>query len=300
MLSRVEYAMPAHMLEAYRIERKTVWNAVDYRHILVLMVKGTCEFLVDGKRYAAEAGDAVFLPAGIQYTRRPLEDRPAAFYYLHFEMAAPPREEIASALLAEARNWNGDPLEESPVAVPPALILPTLTHIGDKIEETARKLLDALYDGRTHVRMLADMYLHALLMHITSCALERLLANDKNAAQERIPLKLRSAIAYIHRNYTSQIRLSDMCAACGVSPQHLIRLFKAETGMTPVQYINNYRVSRAQMMIRDNPNLSVKEISYELGFENPHYFSRLFTKILGQTPRSMRSRVAQMESDDRS
>ena len=67
--------------------------------------------------------------------------------------------------------------------------------------------------------------------------------------------------------------------------------------MTPIQYINNYRVSRAQMMIRDHPHLSVKEIAYELGFENPHYFSRIFTQILGESPRSMRIRVQRAEQD---
>ena len=296
MFSKIEYCMPAHMLEAYRIERKTVWNAVDYRHILVLMLEGSCEFSIDGKAHIAQTGDAVYVPAGTQYTRRPLEDQPATFCYLHFETTTPVREEKADALLEEVLRWDDSPPGEAP-ATEPVLLLPAITHLGGELEAIVSQLLDALYNSRPHVRMLADMHLHALLMRITSVALEQLLANNQGTVQERVSPKLREAIAYIYRNYTTQIRPSTLCAVCGISQQHLIRLFKAETNMTPIQYINNYRVSRAQMMIRDHPHLSVKEIAYELGFENPHYFSRIFTQILGESPRSMRSRVQRAEQD---
>lgn len=109
MFSKIEYCMPAHMLEAYRIERKTVWNAVDYRHILVLMLEGSCEFSIDGKTHIAQTGDAVYVPAGTQYTRRPLEDQPATFCYLHFETTTPVREEKADALLEEVLRWDDSP-----------------------------------------------------------------------------------------------------------------------------------------------------------------------------------------------
>ena len=60
---------------------------------------------------------------------------------------------------------------------------------------------------------------------------------------------------------------------------------------THCQYINRLKIQYAKHLIQFSPSLSMKEIGYELGFENPHYFSRLFTKLAGESPSSFRARV---------
>jgi len=58
-----------------------------------------------------------------------------------------------------------------------------------------------------------------------------------------------------------------------------------------IQYINNYRLSQAKDLLFRQPHLAVKEIAEELGFENPHYFTRLFKAIYGETPSRYRQRT---------
>ena len=74
-----------------------------------------------------------------------------------------------------------------------------------------------------------------------------------------------------------------MATIAGISQQHLIRIFRKHLNTTPIEYINQIKISHAINLLREN-NMSVKEISYELGYENPNYFSRLFKKHEGMTP----------------
>lgn len=65
----------------------------------------------------------------------------------------------------------------------------------------------------------------------------------------------------------------------GYSYAHLSRVFRRTNGVTPVGYINAVRIERAKMLLRDT-DLSISQVAYRVGFENPAYFSRLFRKKL--------------------
>ena len=59
--------------------------------------------------------------------------------------------------------------------------------------------------------------------------------------------------------------------------------------MNLIAYINECRVKRAKELLRDS-NLKIYEVSQEVGFENPHYFSRIFKRHTGMTPYEYRSK----------
>jgi AraC-like DNA-binding protein len=63
--------------------------------------------------------------------------------------------------------------------------------------------------------------------------------------------------------------------------------FKEWSGTSPVKYRNGIRISAACSLLK-NSNLSVYEIAVEVGFEDPYYFSRIFKKIVGLSPRQVR------------
>ena len=76
----------------------------------------------------------------------------------------------------------------------------------------------------------------------------------------------------------------------GYTDQHLIRLFKKHLNTTPIKYINNTKCYHAASMLR-NETLSIQEIAYELGFDSPNYFSRLYKNHTGLTPLEKRSSI---------
>jgi AraC-like DNA-binding protein len=79
--------------------------------------------------------------------------------------------------------------------------------------------------------------------------------------------------------------LADICCTCN---DYFIRLFRKEMNCTPIDYINRKRIEKAQLMLVVN-DISIKEIAYQVGFDNISYFFRLFRKLTGHPPREIRT-----------
>ena len=79
-----------------------------------------------------------------------------------------------------------------------------------------------------------------------------------------------------------------MANQLNLSPKYLSDLLKQETGKTALELIHLYVISEAKNRLIEG-NQSVAEIAYELGFENPPYFSRLFRKEVGMSPMEFRN-----------
>ena len=96
-------------------------------------------------------------------------------------------------------------------------------------------------------------------------------------------------MAYIRKYLEKDIRLETLADLVYLSKVHFIRLFKQETGTTPLQYIHQKKIEKAQLLLATE-NLSIKEIAYRLAFVDASYFNRLFKKITGMTPQNFRSK----------
>lgn len=92
-----------------------------------------------------------------------------------------------------------------------------------------------------------------------------------------------SAIKYIQFNYSHDISVDDIAKAVGVSRSHLYRVFMANVGQSPIDYLTDYRISEACSLLKSS-NLSIAEIAISVGFFDQFYFSRVFKKIKGVPP----------------
>ncbi len=89
-----------------------------------------------------------------------------------------------------------------------------------------------------------------------------------------------AAIKFIQFNYSHDISVDDIAKAVGVSRSHLYRVFMANVGQSPIDYLTNYRVSEACSLLK-NSGLSIAEIAVSVGFFDQFYFSRVFQKGQG-------------------
>jgi len=97
------------------------------------------------------------------------------------------------------------------------------------------------------------------------------------------PKPLKKALAYIAENYSSQLLLTSVADECSVTGSYLSRLFSEHLDTKFIDYINRYRINQAVLLLRDK-NISIKEASFMVGYQNPNYFSRIFRKIMGISP----------------
>ncbi len=97
--------------------------------------------------------------------------------------------------------------------------------------------------------------------------------------------KLNNVHRYISEHYREKITLDNICFLFGINKTTLCQNFKAEYGITILNYINSLKIKEAKKLLREN-ELSVTEISEQLGFGSIHYFCRFFKKCTGKSPKT--------------
>ncbi len=97
------------------------------------------------------------------------------------------------------------------------------------------------------------------------------------------------AIIKIHHDLTADISLNALAEFNNISPVYFSGLFKAETGVTLTDYVNHKRIERAKYYL-ENTHLHIKEISVKCGMDDINYFSKLFKKLEGITPKEYRTK----------
>ena len=94
---------------------------------------------------------------------------------------------------------------------------------------------------------------------------------------------VRKVMAYIHQNFVDPISRVDMADYADVSERHLDRCFQQDMGITPIAYLNRYRVKQAKTLLIETAR-TVTEIALDVGFSNSSHFSRVFRREVGSSP----------------
>jgi len=95
--------------------------------------------------------------------------------------------------------------------------------------------------------------------------------------------RISKVLHFIRKNINQSIKIGELADICHLSDDHFIRLFRREMHCTPIQYINQKKIEKAQLMLLVGKS-SIKDIAYNLSFENISYFNRLFKQITHYTP----------------
>lgn len=95
------------------------------------------------------------------------------------------------------------------------------------------------------------------------------------------------AVSFIKRNVEKAVTGDDIADAVHLSPAHLSRLFKSETGMPPYAYLLKERLILARQLLETTP-MPVKEIAARLQYADQYYFSNAFKKATGHSPTAFR------------
>jgi signal transduction histidine kinase/DNA-binding LacI/PurR family transcriptional regulator/AraC-like DNA-binding protein len=98
---------------------------------------------------------------------------------------------------------------------------------------------------------------------------------------------VRHAMAYLHEHYAESLSRQDLARHVGMNDDYLTFCFRQELGMTPIVYLNRYRVNQAKQLLTDT-HKSITEIALEVGFSDSGYFSRIFRREVGLSPEGYR------------
>ncbi len=275
-------------------------NIKDQCFLLIILTKGSLEFLVGDKKIKAEAPsficfDELENPAIVSKLK-------AQYFCVYFHPKFLNINMTFSLLRSE--NYSDIATIHDMFLLKPFIdkvyVIPIVETQIKKIEQSAEYMIEELIEQR-------DWYWscrgRSYFMEII-IALERMYgligygANHQKA--DNAPVinnpKLRDAVLYIEGHYSENISLSDISCSAGINHTTLTALMKAELGCTAIEYLMNYRivVSKKQLSFTDIP---IKEIADLVGFKTVQHFNRVFKEITGSTPAEFRKSAVKIRKD---
>jgi transcriptional regulator GlxA family with amidase domain len=100
--------------------------------------------------------------------------------------------------------------------------------------------------------------------------------------------RIEESVAYMSRHLDRPLQVATLAAKVNISPSHFFALFKRQVGSAPMDYFTRLRMQRASKLL-EQTSLSVKEIAFALGYDDPFYFSRVFKSVNGEAPSDYRA-----------
>lgn len=229
-----------------------------YRDIqLVLLHSGSMEVDIDGQSYKVRPGHVMLLAPGQTIT---------ILFHKHEDSW---HRWITLAPTVDIRG-----------GVPALYALPRVIPLSSTMNQLVDLMLNRQNDPTAaYGRLQIDFGLAALRMYAEDC-----IRRDTPLSHPAI-LAVQS---FVGEKYGGKLELSHMAHSANVSPSHLIRLFRERVGISPMQYLWNFRLERGLELLRTT-GLTVGEIADRCGFSNQFHFSRMVKKRTGKTPTGYRA-----------
>ncbi|WP_088044424.1 AraC family transcriptional regulator [Bacillus sp. EAC] len=101
---------------------------------------------------------------------------------------------------------------------------------------------------------------------------------------------IHQTLLYIHEHFAEKLSLSDIAREVHTNHSYLSRKFHEEVGVSFSEYLIDYRIQAAKRFLTNNPNWNISDVAENSGFNSQHYFSTLFRKIEGVTPKEFREK----------
>ncbi len=113
---------------------------------------------------------------------------------------------------------------------------------------------------------------------------------NKPFNENETAIKINKAKSLMRERFDEVVNIESIARECNMGYSWFRKMFKIYTGLTPAQYMFQLKLHRAKTFLSSS-NMSIKEIAYELNFDNPNYFSSFFRQKTGFSPEQFRNSV---------
>ena len=214
--------------------------------------------LHDGDVVCAKKGDVVFIPSGIKYsvTVSGGSENRIDTYTLNFRLMGVEELHLSDTVAVVSAGDVG------------------------RFEVLIERLNVTLHPAsgmRNNLRAGADFY--SLLDTLA----------EKREESFAMYYPIRAGVEALKNEWNENKDVPYYASLCGVSESYFYRCFHVFSGKSPVEYRNELRLSNAEAMLR-NTDMKIGEIAETVGFDDPFYFCRIFSKAFGISPREYRKR----------
>lgn len=225
-------------------------------YILIYCIDGEGQVEVDNSIYDLSPNSFFFIPPHQAHHYRSSTENPWSIYWVHF------KGRVADGLFQKFIARKG--LHTGTIA------------FSENHVENFMKAIDLCNDRFSLDQIeYSSLLIKNFIVHLIYTEICEIIHPEED--------RVENALAYMKSNLDQEIKIHDLSSRFHLSVSRFSELFKERTGYSPIQYLILIRIQKACQLLHFT-DLSVKEISTKVGFEDQYYFSRMFKKIMGLSP----------------
>ena len=231
-------------------------------HILIYCVDGKGEALIEGENFKITPSEYLIVPHGKSHVYWSDTDHPWTIYWLHLKGEG--ADVISEILFRRMRLGNNG-----------ILITDELIRVFNNIYN------NFLLGYSTNNMIYASMNLnHYCKFFIYPEIIHSYNPEERNENFEQV-------IRFLKENISKNIPLQEIASIANLSATRFCISFRKTTGFSPIEYFNHLKIQEACQLLQFTLK-RISEIAYTVGIQDPYYFSRLFSKIMGISPKEYR------------
>ena len=224
---------------------------------LILEGSGVFTDCMEKREIVIQPGDIIFVPISSRYISRWSGDPKVSYISMHFIFDNP-------SIFSRHKNFELQKIRVKDF---------------DQAKELFQTVLENYNRGESEILGVLGKFYEVLA---------EILPQLQTKQKQSIDGRINATIEYIEQHYAENLSVVELANAGNMSVSRFYPCFKKSLGVTPTDYINHYRISRAIILMMNDPNLPIEVIGERVGFESSAYFRRTFKKITGRTPRDYR------------
>lgn len=232
-------------------------------NFLFYCIDGSGWYKIGDKKYEVNANEFFILPQNVEHAYGSTSEKPWSIYWIHFGGEGL---SFFNSMNAVQENYKPQFIKSN------ADIFSLFAKMYKSLE------LGYSTDNLAFSNMCLSQFITLFIYNSKHTTVS---TTDKVDAIE-------SAVLYMQEHINENISLNDLSRQYNYSPSRFSNLFKQKTGYAPIDYFIQMKMQKASQQL-DLTDKSVKEVAFSLGFDDPYYFSRRFSKIMGMSPTKYRS-----------
>ena len=250
----------------------------------VLILKGKTTFRIDEKWYDVEEGSVILLNPGTYHQSLPVAGTSAREFYLAFSNV-----EFAGCTRGHFPLFKNYQL----LATLPDSYKEPLFRLCNLMEQESKTCQPGRY-------FMLKSYLIQAICLLCRYQKQELEEDVKRQYAPRYEFKsvnkkyvVQQIMHYMETHYKEKISLDQIAANMYLSSFYISKIFKSETGDTPINYLISLRMQKARELLDENPEQSIQAVAMAVGYEDAYHFSKLFKKYFGLSPLYYKARIPQ-------
>lgn len=240
------------------------------QYILIYCIKGSGWYSIGGRRYDVNDGQFFILPRGVSHKYASNNDDPWTIYWVHFAGSQAP--------VFACGDGSPQPICSGATS--------RIAYRNAMFEEIFLTLSDGC--GTDSLRYASSLLYGFLASFRFIAYFRKYNSQDDSAAAGDI---VTATVRYMNENLERTLTLSDFSEYAGYSASRFSAIFKSQTGRSVLSYFNMLKMQRSCQLL-ETTDMKINQICSKVGIDDSYYFSRLFRKTIGISPKEYRKKVS--------